>query len=95
MCEGSGLLTGGVLQVWSTEAHDCKNGCICTKRVEPWGGEKLVVNPECPQRGHSSHVRSVAFSPEGKWIVSGSLDQRVKIWDAESGAEVSSSVGVC
>jgi len=42
--------------------------------------------------GHASIVRSVAFSPDGKWIVSGAEDKFVKIWKAETGAEVSSFV---
>ena len=39
--------------------------------------------------GHMSWVRSVAFSPDGSRIVSGSQDCRVKIWDTETGGEVS------
>lgn len=31
---------------------------------------------------HSSPVGSVAFSPDGKTIVSGSYDQTLKVWDA-------------
>ncbi|KAJ1472814.1 WD40-repeat-containing domain protein, partial [Baffinella frigidus] len=38
---------------------------------------------------HSDAVTSVKFSPDGKWIVSGSEDMLVKIWDVETGAEVS------
>ena len=44
-------------------------------------------------RGHSHRVISVAFSPDGTRIVSGSTDRLVKIWDAETGAEVRSFVG--
>ena len=33
-------------------------------------------------------VRSVAFSRDGKRIVSGSYDELVKIWNSETGAEV-------
>ena len=46
--------------------------------------------------GHSSHLNSepsVAFSPDGNLIVSASWDDLVKIWDTETGAEVSSCVG--
>ena len=34
--------------------------------------------------GHSSPVRSVSFSPDGKRIVSGSNDKTVKVWDISS-----------
>ena len=35
--------------------------------------------------GHSSFVWSVAFSPDGSKIVSGSEDNTVKIWNAATG----------
>ena len=44
--------------------------------------------------GHSGVVLSVAFSPDGKRIVSASSDRLVKIWDTATGAEVRSVVGV-
>ena len=34
------------------------------------------------QSAHSSMVTSVAFSPDGKTIVSGSWDKTIKVWDA-------------
>ena len=34
---------------------------------------------------HSSHVWSVAFSPDGTKIVSGSHDETVRVWDAVTG----------
>ena len=33
-------------------------------------------------------VRSVAYSPDGKHIVSGSVDKKVKVWDSQTGKEV-------
>jgi WD40 repeat protein/predicted Ser/Thr protein kinase len=39
-------------------------------------------------RGHEELVSSVAFSPDGKRIVSGGYDNTLKVWDAESGGEV-------
>ena len=36
------------------------------------------------ENAHSEWVMSVAFSPDGKTIVSGSRDKTIKAWDAES-----------
>ena len=41
----------------------------------------LELKAEKPS-AHSFYVYSVAFSPDGKTIVSGSADQTLKVWDA-------------
>ncbi|KAK1242727.1 hypothetical protein MKX08_005539 [Trichoderma sp. CBMAI-0020] len=38
-------------------------------------------------RGHSHWVRAVAFSPDGRYIASGSENKVIKIWDATTGKE--------
>ena len=39
-------------------------------------------------RGHTGDVWSVAFSPDSKRIASASVDNTVKVWDAQTGAAV-------
>lgn len=41
-----------------------------------------------PLIGHTDRVTSVAYSPNGLHIVSGSLDQTIRIWDVERGMAV-------
>ena len=38
-----------------------------------------------PLQGHTLSVNSVAFSPDGRHIVSGSRDQTIRVWDAQTG----------
>ena len=37
--------------------------------------------------GHADTVTSVAFSPDGTLIVSGSLDETARVWEAATGRE--------
>jgi WD40 repeat protein len=36
-------------------------------------------------KGHSRGVRACTFSPDGRWIVSGSIDKTFKLWNAGTG----------
>src|SRR5262249_27560785 len=43
--------------------------------------------------GHAEPVLSVAYSPDGKRIVTGSVDNTAKVWDAQTGKAVVSLKG--
>jgi len=81
-----------------TLGHSCTGNCICTRRMTSCGSSveeddfaRLVINPACEEISHSGGVRSVAFSPDGTHVVSGSDDCSVKIWNAVTGEQILSS----
>ena len=43
--------------------------------------------------GHQEDVKSVVFSPDGKLAISGSRDKTIKVWDLQTGTEVSTLEG--
>ena len=46
-------------------------------------GQELLI-----LRDHTLNLTSVAWSPDGKWLATGSADGTGKVWDAASGREV-------
>jgi WD40 repeat protein len=52
-----------------------------TPRARGWISHGLILED------HTSAVRSVTFSPDGKFIVSGSRVKTVRVWDATTGTE--------
>jgi len=45
-----------------------------------------------PQLGHSSSVNSIAFSSDGRQVLSGSNDRTIKLWDTATGQEIASFI---
>jgi WD40 repeat protein len=43
--------------------------------------------------GHSYPIYALGFSPDGRWLVSGSLDHTAKLWDAVEGRELRTFTG--
>ena len=54
--------------------------------------DALLATKEQPrivvQMGHTSPVTSVAYSPDGKQVLTGSADKTARLWDVKSGKEI-------
>ena len=45
------------------------------------------------QRGHYEAIKAIAFTPDSKYLLTGSRDKSIKLWDIASGRELRSFLG--
>lgn len=49
--------------------------------------------PKATLQGHKNYIWSVAFSPNGKLLASGSADKTIKLWDTATGKVTATLLG--
>jgi len=66
----------------------CAAACLVIGTTVSYDLHTLIIGSKQTFRGHTGGVSSVAFSPDGSRIVSGSSGAAVKVWDVSSGEEI-------
>jgi len=56
-------------------------------------GEDIVTEPIITSSGHSGLVTSVAFSPDGTKVLTGSYDKTARLWDAATSLSTTRGAG--
>ncbi|HEY7419071.1 MAG TPA: WD40 repeat domain-containing protein [Ktedonobacteraceae bacterium] len=82
---GAAAVGGGIWLVSRPQVHYLPQTRII--RVPTPGADYIY-------RGHSAAVTTLAWSPDGLYLASGSADKTVQVWQAASGARLSSFVGL-
>lgn len=92
---GTSILVMGLGGVWYLQSrpHKSEFPQPISQPVKP--KKSVSENSFVPKslKGHSSDVNSVAFSPDGKTLASGSDDKTIKLWNLASGQEIQTLEG--
>ena len=92
--DGDNIVSGsqdGTIKVWDAGVCTLTPPTLSPKLMAPLPAAASLELKAEKQSAHSDLVLSVAFSPDGKTVVSGSWDQTIKVWDAGVGAVTPSS----
>jgi WD40 repeat protein len=54
----------------------------------PLGAGERTAKPDIVFKGHTDAVYAVAFSPDGKFLITASFDHTLKLWETATGKEV-------
>ena len=83
--DGKSIVSGSddqTIKVWDAGTPACLIPHLAQNLSAPTlAAASLELKAE-KQGAHNDAVRSVAFSPDGRTIVSGSRDNTIKVWDA-------------
>ncbi|KAJ3979529.1 WD40-repeat-containing domain protein [Lentinula detonsa] len=61
---------------------DTQQKAVFSRKIDNWPDQQVIL------RDHTDYITAVAFSPDGRKIVSGSWDKTIRIWNADTGEAI-------
>ncbi|KAG1752441.1 quinon protein alcohol dehydrogenase-like superfamily [Suillus paluster] len=69
---------------------------MASRSIQPAAAaKKSILTPVLTLEGHKDNVPSISYFPDGKQIISGSLDKTVRRWDLQAGKEIEEARHFC
>src|SRR5205085_413363 len=82
-----GLKISALLESWYAAKFATQPAFVWLRSLRP-PGVPLGAGQRRIFRGHERGVTSVDYSSDGRRIVSGGMDQTVRVWDADTGEQL-------
>ncbi len=78
-----------LIRQWSQQGNSAQTATASQRASTTSSpGHPLRGKTQCIYRGHADTIHSVAWSPDGKYVASGSRDKTVQIWNASTGEKI-------